>query len=132
MKHPAPLFMIVLFLAACAPSMQEFSMVRMDGKQTLPAAIDFSEKSVTVSMPDGQEMNGKYSEFSFLGSAALTVFSPMEALALFGGMSRRGTPGYAVLTDGEGAVMEVVFYTDKESGIGFAKTGEGEVYRFVY
>jgi hypothetical protein len=132
MKRFTALLLSILFLTACAPAMQEFTMVRMDGKATLPASIDFREETISVALPGGDELSGKYSKFGFLGAAVLTVFSPREALALFGGLNRKGTPGYAVLTDGQGTVMEVVFYTDKDSGIGFAKTGEGGVYRFVY
>ena len=132
MKRAAAFLLTISILTACAPAMQEFTMVRMDGKATLPASIDFRREIISVALPDGEKLSGKYSEFGFLGAAVLTVFSPREALALFGGLNRKGTPGYAVLTDNEGTVMEVVFYTHKDSGIGFAKTGDGDVYRFVY
>jgi hypothetical protein len=126
-----------LFLAGCAA--RSISLVDFQTGQTIEGQLDNSDRSVTVTMPDGEILYGKYSDIS--GSTTVfgtgfgvsshshaTIFSTSVA---GGGASRI----YALLRSSSSSLMMELALSYSEwtgHGYGEAITNDGRNYKVQF
>lgn len=133
-----------LFLTACAHSLQ---LVEFETGQVLNGEYNELNRTVTVTMPDGEVLTGKYSALTnaavTFGSAfgSGTAFSGNTSATAFGssfgyGISAGGqSSAYALLkSEKSNLMMEILVKYSEWSGHGFgeARTNDGRRYKVQF
>ena len=144
MRRPSHFVLIgaLLAICGCAHSVQ---LVQFETGQVLHGSYNTWTKRVTVTMPDGDDLTGKYKYFA----NAVTGFGFGSAFGVGPGGSRAAGLGsvatvsessvanaYALLTSSTSPlVMEIVCVVDAHTGsggMGTARTNDGRVFRVVF
>jgi hypothetical protein len=126
--------LIICFIfAGCT---HRLNLTELDTNQTLRGVYDTTYKTITVTMPDGEVLEGKYhpaSKNQYPG-----VHTPENAPKTgFGSGVPKGIKAddYALLqSEKTKLLMEVFLYFDSfsEKGYGFARTNDGRRYKISY
>lgn len=128
-------FLGLALLAGCA---QTLHLVNFESGQRLEGKLNRGGKTVQVTMPDGEVLNGTYSQYA-----------PSKTISTQGVRTRENPDnetdsnattvvtqdsgeGYSVLTGERGTTMEMRFKFSGESGFGEATTNRGAKYKVQF
>ncbi len=136
MKRLLIIFGAVLLLAGCGKAI---TLTNFDTGDVLKGRYNSANRTVTVTMPDGQVLSGRYSAIS---GASMTfgnayVFSGASTATAFGtGMAVGGASNaYALLvSDTSSLAMEIIVSYSEWTGHGYgeARTNDGRAFKVQF
>ncbi len=134
-------FVVCLFLTGCAP--RHITLVDFQTGETLDGQLNESDRNITVTMPDGEVLSGKYS--------AISNTSPVyeTGVGVATGSHRRGSvfgtgitiggggpsQGYGLLkSNTSNLMMEIVVSYSEYTGHGYGEaiTNDGRKYKVQF
>jgi hypothetical protein len=137
--------MFLFFISGCA-SKHDVALIGFNSEEILKSVFDEKNQTVTVTMPNGEVLSGKYSS---LDSEEPVYFS--NAFGYSSGSRYRGggsfgsigiglnfgyeSKKYALLTSQTSSLKMEIFVTVRnwsKNGFGEAKTNDGRVYKIQF
>ena len=132
-------FVACLFLTGCAP--RHITLVDFQTGETLDGELNESDRNITVTMPDGEVLSGKYSAISNTSpvyETGIGVGTGSHHGSIFGGgIAFGGGPsqGFGLLKSNTSKLMMEIVVTYSEwsgHGYGEATTNDGRKYKVQF
>lgn len=123
--------MLLLVTAGCV---YNFKLVDMREGTTIIGEYNKASESVEVTLPSGEHLTGEYVALTNASISYGSLFSGTNVATAYGINVGGSSNGYALLTDGHGTVMEIIFQYSEWTGHGFgvAKTNKGKEYKIIF
>lgn len=132
-------FLIMACLSICftfAGCTHRLKLTELDTGKTLKGVYDVTYKTITVTMPDGEVLEGKYYPASKNPYPGILTPATAPKTGFGSGVpSGMKADDYALLeSEKTKLMMEVFLYFDSfsEKGFGFARTNDGRRYKIKY
>lgn len=142
MRRLQSLVTIILSLFLLVSCAKSFQLIRFSDGLTIEGAANLVSKTLTLTMPDGEVMEGRYaavSDATFSTGFATGTFTAGRAVGTatstaYGFSAGGHGNGYALLKGNRGRVMECVFQFNpmNNHGFGEARTNKGEAFKMIF
>ena len=121
----------LIFLISCT---HQIKFVHFDNGTTINGTYNTLIKSVKVTLPSGDILEGQYVPLENVSIGMGSLFYGSSMLSSWSMGAGGSANGYALLTDGKGIVMEIIFQYSQWTGHGFgeARTNKGAVYKVIF
>jgi tetratricopeptide (TPR) repeat protein len=123
--------LVCLFLSGCTGHLQ---LVSISDGTTILGEYHRNNRSIKITMPDGEVLQGSYSALSDASIGFGSSLTSARTATTFTTATEGTTEAYALLRGNKGTTMELVLrYSEwSGSGHGVAKTNKGAGYRVIF